>query len=218
MRVLITGANRGIGQGLLAHYAAQPETVAFGTVRSTPADDALIQLDVTCPEGFTDLAARFHDVALDLLVCNAGVYPDKGMTLDTKIAPDIWSQAFSVNVTGVWMTIEALLPALQRAKTPRIAIISSIMGSSERAPGGSYVYRASKAAVTNLGRNLAVDLAPKGISVGMYHPGWVRTDMGGSSADISRDASVAGLTARFAALGPETSGVFESYDGTPIPF
>jgi NAD(P)-dependent dehydrogenase (short-subunit alcohol dehydrogenase family) len=53
------------------------------------------------------------------------------------------------------------------------------MGSSERAPGGSYIYRASKAAATNLGRNLATDLAPRGIAVGIYHPGWVRTDMGG---------------------------------------
>jgi aspartate kinase len=66
------------------------------------------------------------------------------------------------------------------------------MGSSERARGGSYIYRASKAAATNLGRNLATDLAPRGIAVGIYHPGWVRTDMGGSSADISLDESVVG--------------------------
>lgn len=218
MRVLITGANRGIGQGLLAHYTDQPDTIALGTARSGATGETLIGLDVTRPEDFAELAARFDGTALDLLVCNAGVYLDKGMTVDSGIAPNIWSDAFSVNVTGVWLTIEALLPALQRAKAPRIAIISSMMGSSERAPGGSYVYRASKAAVTNLGRNLAVDLAPKRISVGMYHPGWVRTDMGGSAADISCDEAVAGLTARFAALGPDSSGVFESYDGTPIPF
>jgi NAD(P)-dependent dehydrogenase (short-subunit alcohol dehydrogenase family) len=75
------------------------------------------------------------------------------------------------------------------------------MGSSDRAAnGGSYIYRASKAAATNLGRNLATDLAPRGIAVGIYHPGWVRTDMGGTGADISLEESVAGLMARFDAL------------------
>ncbi len=120
-------------------------------------------------------------------------------------------------MTGVFLTIQALLPNL-RAGHGRIAIISSQMGSQASAPGGSYIYRASKAAALNLGRNLAVDLAPEGIAVGIYHPGWVQTDMGGRGAEISAAASAAGLAARFAALSVATTGCFERWDGGAIPF
>ena len=92
------------------------------------------------------------------------------------------------------------------------------MGSAEIASGGSYIYRASKAAVLNLGRNLAVDLKPAGFGVGVYHPGWVRTDMGGPHAAISMEESASGLMARFDALGPDTTGVFENWDGRPHPY
>ena len=105
---------------------------------------------------------------------------------------------------------QALLPNLQMAETPRIAILSTHMASTLRAPGGSYVYRASKAAALNLGRNLATDLAPLGIAVGIYHPGWVLTEMGGPKAELTVEQSVAGLLERFEALTPETSGVFEA--------
>jgi len=87
-----------------------------------------------------------------------------------------------------------------------------------RAPGGSYIYRSSKAAALNLGRNLATDLEPEGIAVGIYHPGWVRTDMGGAEADIGVDESARGLTARFDALSLETTGCFETWDGRAHAF
>ncbi|MEX0309922.1 MAG: SDR family NAD(P)-dependent oxidoreductase, partial [Tateyamaria sp.] len=86
-----------------------------------------------------------------------------------------------------------------------------------RAPGGSYIYRASKAAVLNLGRNLAADLAGE-VAVGVYHPGWVQTDMGGASADITVDEAVAGLVDRFAALDHSTTGCFETWDGRAHPY
>jgi NAD(P)-dependent dehydrogenase (short-subunit alcohol dehydrogenase family) len=104
------------------------------------------------------------------------------------------------------------------AKNAKIAIISSQMASSERAPGGSYIYRSSKAAVLNLGRNLASDLRDRGIAVGIYHPGWVVTDMGGAAADISVDQAVAGLVARFDALDLSRTGCFETWDGRPHAF
>ena len=84
--------------------------------------------------------------------------------------------------------------------------------------GGSYAYRASKAAMLNLGRNLAADLLGDGIAVGIYHPGWVMTDMGCPGATLPHGRSVAGLVARFAALSPATSGVFEDWEGKAIPF
>ena len=92
------------------------------------------------------------------------------------------------------------------------------MGSSERAGGTSYLYRASKAGATNVARNLAAELQGRGVAVGAYHPGWVQTDMGGQSAPVSLADSVAGLLARFDALSLATTGVFEDFRGDPIPF
>lgn len=210
MTVLITGANRGIGAALVSAYAARGET-AIGTARRSA--NGLWPLDVTRPEDFQTLASRLEKTDLSLLVCNAGIYSDKGKSLD-DLEPALWAEAFATNVTGAFLTIRACLPALRRGKG-KIALISSAMASDTRAPGGAYIYRSSKAALLNLGRNLARDLA---VPVGIYHPGWVQTDMGGSQADITVDQAVTGLMARFDELGPQSTGIFQSYDGAQIPF
>jgi NAD(P)-dependent dehydrogenase (short-subunit alcohol dehydrogenase family) len=127
------------------------------------------------------------------------------------------ADTFATNVTGVYLTAMAFLPHLKQSKTPKLAIISSQMGSNTRAKGQSYIYRASKSAALNLGRNLAVDLKPQGIPVGIYHPGWVRTDMGTDAADIGTEDSARGLLQRFDALSLETTGCFEMWNGDAMP-
>ena len=214
MTIVITGASRGIGAGLAEYYRAQGVDVA-GTSRSPMAD---ITLDVTLPRSHTDMAAALGDKAVELLVCNAGVYLDKGDDIESGYGADLWAQSFATNVTGVFLSIQALLPHLRRANNPRIAIISSQMGSSEIASGSSYIYRSSKAAALNLGRNLAVDLKAEGIAVGIYHPGWVQTDMGGETAAITVDEAVTGLVERFASLSLKTTGCFETWDGRAHPY
>ncbi|MEL7154379.1 MAG: SDR family NAD(P)-dependent oxidoreductase, partial [Pseudomonadota bacterium] len=82
----------------------------------------------------------------------------------------------------------------------------------------SYIYRSSKAAALNLGRNLASDLREDGIAVGIYHPGWVRTDMGGSSAEILVGDAADGLVERFDRLSIATTGCFETWDGRTHPY
>ncbi|GGA95910.1 SDR family oxidoreductase [Allosediminivita pacifica] len=215
MRVLITGASRGIGAALLQGFTARGDD-AQGTARS--AGDGLLPLDVTDPGSQRALADRLEGQPLDALICNAGIYPDKGQSLERGYPPEMWAETFATNVTGVFLAVQALLPNLRQGTDPRIAIISSQMASDERAPGGSYIYRASKAAALNLGRNLAVDLKSEGIAVGIYHPGWVRTDMGGESAAISVEESAQGLMARLDALGLANTGCFETWDGQPHPF
>jgi NAD(P)-dependent dehydrogenase (short-subunit alcohol dehydrogenase family) len=175
-------------------------------------------LDVTEASSVARFARQLDGRKVDLLVCSAGVYLDKSEQLNSGYQADLWADTFATNVTGVFLTIQALLPNLRAAGSGRIAIISSQMASSERAPGGSYIYRASKAAVLNLGRNLAADLRPEGIAVGIYHPGWVVTDMGGSAADISVDDSVTGLMARFDELDMNRTGIFETWDGRAHPY
>ncbi len=213
MNIVITGATRGIGAGLAAHYKAAGHQVT-GTGRSDGAD---VVMDVTRPADFAKLGAALGTQPVDLLVCNAGVYLEKGQSIDDGYDADIWAKSFAANVTGVFLTVQTLLPNLRAAKG-KVAIISSQMGSDTRAPGGSYIYRASKAAALNLGRNLAVDLKGDGIAVGIYHPGWVRTDMGGDAAAISVDESVAGLSARFATLDIASTGSFLTWDGQVHPF
>ncbi len=212
MHVLITGANRGIGRALADHYRSRGHRVT-GTARD---GSAQLQLDVTDPGDHAAMVRTLDRRPIDLLVCNAGVYLDKGHTIDGYPA-QMWAQTFAANVTGVFLTIQALLPNL-RAARGKIAIISSQMASHTRAPGGSYIYRASKAAALNLGRNLAVDLKGDGIAVGIYHPGWVQTDMGGQAADITVSQAVAGLAERFDTLSLETTGCFETWDGQAHPY
>lgn len=214
--ILITGATRGIGRALFDAYADRGDAVT-GTYRgSQPEGGSWVRLDVADAGAFD--ALDYDADTLDLLVCNAGVYHDKGHALDGGFGADLWADSFATNVTGVFLTIQTMLPKLRAAKAGKIAIISSQMASSELAPGGSYIYRASKAAVLNLGRNLASDLASEGIAVGIYHPGWVQTDMGGGNAAITVEQSRDGLLDRFDALGMGSTGEFLTYDGSVHPY
>jgi NAD(P)-dependent dehydrogenase (short-subunit alcohol dehydrogenase family) len=213
-QVLITGANRGIGQALAQHYR-QAGWQVIATARRPTGEQ--VALDVTDAASLAALAARIAP-PLDLLICNAGVLLDGGQTLQRGYDAGLWAASFAVNVTGAFHTVQALLPQLRAAGGAKIGLISSTMGSSARAPGGHYMYRASKAALVNLGRNLAADLASDGIAVGIYHPGWVQTDMGGRGAEITPAQSAAGLQARLAQLSLQSSGCFESYDGSPLPY
>ncbi len=212
MHILITGASRGIGAELKRQYEARGDSV-IGT--ATKGTAKLRALDVTDPAALARLAETVT-APLDLVICNAGLFLDKGQDLETGFDAATWARQMQVNVAGPFLTVQALLPRM--APGAKIAVIASAMGSQDRAPGGSYIYRASKAAAVNLARNLARDLAPRGLSVGAYHPGWVRTDMGGAGADIDVGTSASGLIARFDALSIATTGCFEGYDGAAIPF
>lgn len=213
--VVITGASRGIGAEMADRYR-QAGWAVTGTSRK--GGNGLVALDVSDPNGFGALRAAVGESAVDLLICNAGIYPDKGQTLDTGFGPDLWAAALATNVTGVFQSIQTLLPNIRAAEAGKIAIISSQMASDNRAPGGSYIYRASKAAALNLGRNLAVDLKSEGLAVGIYHPGWVRTEMGGDVADISVEESASGLMDEFAVLSVVSTGCFRTWDGRDHAF
>ena len=211
MTILITGASRGIGRALLDGYTSAGADV-LGTHRAAD-EGQMRQLDVTDPASQAALAERLGDAPLELLVCNAGIFPDRGQDLNAGYPAQMWADTFATNVTGVFLSIQHMLPKLRQAKDAKIAIISSQMGAQALANGGSYIYRASKAAALNLGRNLAADLKGDGIAVGIYHPGWVRTDMGGDSAAISTEESAQGLMDRFAELTLAKTGCFETWDG-----
>jgi len=225
--ILITGANRGIGLELARQAAARGDRVvatarrpgaagALSALASGSAEVEVHGLDVTRPEELEGIAAAVRR-PVDLVICNAGQYLARGGIEDPDYSAEAWERTLMTNVAGVFFTVRAFLPALEAAEAGKVAVISSIMGSGARAPGMSYIYRASKAAATNLALNLSAELGQRGIAVGAYHPGWVRTDMGGEGADISPEESAAGLLARFDALSLETTGCFYDHAGEPIP-
>lgn len=218
--ILIAGASRGIGYEMARQAIARGDRV-IATARSQDGLERLVALgaeahllEVT-DEGSSHALAAAITGPIDLLVINAGIYRGRGGIDADDSGADAWADVLMTNVAGPFLVARAMLGHLNGGK---IAIVSSKMGSSARAPGGGYLYRASKAAVTNVACNLASELQSRGIAVGSYHPGWVRTDMGGSGADISVEESASGLLARFDALSIETTGVFEDYAGTVIPF
>ncbi|MCY3983693.1 MAG: SDR family NAD(P)-dependent oxidoreductase [Roseovarius sp.] len=213
MHVVITGANRGIGKSLADRYRDRGNEVT-GTSREGNGPI----LDVADADSHSAFATMLDGKPIDLLICNAGIFKDKKEKLVFGYPTDMWSETFAVNVAGVFLTIQALLPCLQGSRQGKIAIISSRMGSNRQAVGSSYIYRASKAAAINLGSNLAYDLKPLGIAVGVYSPGWVRTDMGGSNAEISVEECAAGLANRFNELNLENTGCFLNWNGKEIGY
>ena len=244
--VLITGANRGIGFEMTKQAAARGNKIIACTrnAMETPALVALARdnpaitvlgLDVTAEGDMKQIAAGMRR-KVDLLVCNAGVLDSYGGLDDPERNSRAIETVLMTNIAGVYFTVRSFLPHLMMAAetgetktnpnhktraarmTGRIAIISSIMGSQTLSAANAPIYRASKAAATNLARSFAVELAPRGVAVGAYHPGWVRTDMGGPNADVVPADSAAGLLQRFDSLSLETTGVYETYDGTALPF
>ena len=93
------------------------------------------------------------------------------------------------------------------------------MGSiADNLSGGRYAYRSSKAAVNIVMKSLSVDLAPRGITCVVMHPGWVRTDMGGEGGKLSPAESVKALRSIIDSLKPEDSGKFLNWDGKVYPW
>ena len=111
MRVLITGANRGIGAALSQTLDARGNEV-IGTARAA---QGCVPLDVTQPNQITALARQLSDAPLDALICNSGVFHDKHERLDDGYPPEMWAQEFAVNVTGVFLMVQAFLPHLRKA-------------------------------------------------------------------------------------------------------
>jgi NAD(P)-dependent dehydrogenase (short-subunit alcohol dehydrogenase family) len=129
-----------------------------------------------------------------------------------------WLRTLEVNALAPFRLATALLPNLRLARRPRVVALSSQMGSLHRQSVGAFAYRSSKAALNKVMQVLALELSADGIVVCPVHPGWVRTDMGGASADISAPESAAGLAQLIDALTPAQSGRFWTWDGREHPW
>jgi len=113
---------------------------------------------------------------------------------------------------------QALHANLKAGAGKKLAAITSGLGSTAQNGGQRYAYRSSKAALNNAMRGLSRDWAGDGIAVGIFHPGWVKTDMGGQGASFTPEVSVRGLRKVLGGLRREDSGKFFSHDGSQIPW
>lgn len=228
--VLITGANRGLGLEFCKEYARDGWTViaccrepqsatALTALAAEYTPLTIYALDVSDFTQIDRLAAQLDGVSIDVLINNAGVYGDTSEHGFGQLVYADWTKTLLINVQAPVKMAEAFLPHLLRGDKKVLASISSLMGSiADNSSGGSIVYRSSKAALNAAMKSVALDIKAQGVGILLLHPGWVKTDMGGSNAPIEAPESVAGMRQVIAAFSPTQSGGFFKYDGTPLPW
>ena len=219
MNILVIGASRGIGLELVRQYRADGAAVT-----ATARDDAglerlralgatALRLDVTDAASASGLAWQVDGARFDVVVINAGVSGTRTTGLQPPDEAE-FDHVMRTNVLGPMRMLAQIAETL--APGARVAVLSSRMGSiGLRAAPNSWLYRASKAAVNSVLKDASLALAGQAVCVA-FHPGWVRTDMGGANADIDVTESVAGIRRVIAALREADNGGFFNYDGQPL--
>ncbi len=219
--VLISGANRGLGLEFARQYRAEGANVIACCRHPERADSLhhlgvkVMELDVADPASVATLAGALKGVALDIVINNAGIWGPEAQSTDV-CDPEAVMETLRINAVAPFRLARAFKVNLLAGRDKKLAVITSKMGSISDSSGGVVAYRASKAALNMIMHSVAMDWARDGILVGIFHPGWVRTDMGGPSAPLDAVSSIAGLKARIAELSPKTSGRFIDYAGEEI--
>ncbi|MDP2006226.1 MAG: SDR family oxidoreductase [Rubrivivax sp.] len=224
MNILVIGASRGLGLEFVAQYRGDGATVTAtartddGLARLRALGATALQLDVADAASAAGLSAQIAGQTFDVAIVNAGVYGPRTQGLVTPAQAE-FDDVMHTNVLGPMRVLPQILAAL--APGARLAVLSSQMGSmAGRSTNAGWLYRASKAALNSVLTDTALALAQQagGALCVALHPGWVRTDMGGSNADLTPARSVADMRGTLAALTPEQHGAFFNHDGTPLPW
>ncbi len=225
--ILITGSNRGIGLELARQYSVAGWHVHACCRKPSAADSLnslasgnnnmhIHSLDVTNLEQIESLSKKLLDVPIDILFNNAGVYGPYDAYFG-NVDEQECLQCMRVNTIAPLKMIENFVGHVGRSQLKLVASMSSKMASmSDNGSGGSYIYRASKAALNAMMKSAAIDLKSKNIKVAILHPGWVRTDMTGPAAEITTEESVTQLVKNMEAVTLESSGSFYDIDGSII--
>lgn len=239
--IFITGANRGIGLELVKQYLGRtPAPKHLFAGYRTMSDDLkrlddsspnliLVKLDMTDYKGFAAVAKEVEKVVggkgLNLLINNAGMIPPNSRELDA-LTPEAMVEGFQVNCLGPLFLTKALLPLLKTAATggsslsvrraAAVQMSTSIASIAENGMGKHYAYRCSKVALNMAMKNLSLDLDGTGVLTMAMHPGWVQTDMGGSSASLTTEMSCKSMMETMDGLSDKDHGSFLRYNNTPI--
>jgi len=218
MNIAIVGSNRGIGLEFCTQLASEHKVYAF----CRQASEDLKKLDLKYIEN-TDVrdlaslqtaAATLKDEKVDCLIHVAGIL--ESQSLDDFDVAAVRKQ-FEVNSIGPILSVKAFLPYL--SDQAKVALLTSRMGSiADNDSGGQYGYRMSKAALNAAGKSLALDLKPRGISVFLLHPGYVKTDMTDHNGLIDTKESVTGLWKLITSKDIKQSGGFWHTNGEELPW
>lgn len=226
---LITGCSRGIGLELVKKILMTKEDQIFAVVRKKSSSIDLIDLqnkhkerlqiyeaDLQKNSEIKALSRHLKDQPIDILVNNAGVFMGRGKNFE-ELTEDEILKTITINTLAPIFVTQTLLPNLQKSKAPKIFSITSKMGSiADNTSGGYYSYRISKTALNMFNASLAKDYP--NITCMVLHPGWVKTEMGGSMAPLSVEDSVRGLYEVMVAASQTQSGTFVDYSGVGIPW
>ncbi len=214
--VAIIGASRGIGLGLVEHYAAAGWRV-HATTRTPERPGALGEvagdvhirgLEVTDPAQRQTFRDALGDEAIDVLIHNAGVYGE-GMSA---------AAVHRINAEAPIEMAELLMDTVVRSWQRKIALITSTMGSRRGSRRSLGNYGESKAALNDRFRALEEIWRERGCLAVVIHPGWVRTDMGGPSAVVSVGESARGISKVMVSLDESRHGRFWTWEGKEHPW
>lgn len=234
--VLVTGANRGLGLELVRQYAAEGWRVIACCRRPGEATElrdieakangqmSVHALDVTDFAAVDGLARELEDETIDVLINCAGLIGrknfDQGVMADQAFGNsdfDEWADIYRTNVMAPMKMSEAFVEHVAKSDQKKIITLTSEVASmTENNFGGLYGYRASKAAVNGIMRSMSIDLAKRNIVAIPLHPGWARTEMGGSSATVEPADSARGMRTVIAQAGMDQSGHYLVYDGSEM--
>jgi len=217
----VTGGNRGLGLAFARGLAGRGDRV-IATARRPEKAKALAALpvrvetlDVADDSSIEALARALSGEPVDVLINNAAI-GEAGPGIARVKSEDL-KRAIRVNATGPLAVTQALLPNLRAGRRRLVVNLSSGLASiSGNDSGGWSAYRASKAALNQLTRTFAAELAGEGFTFILISPGWVRTDMGGSGATLSPDESVAAMLQVLDRLGPKDTGRFYDQRGKTV--
>jgi NAD(P)-dependent dehydrogenase (short-subunit alcohol dehydrogenase family) len=223
---LVVGANRGIGLGVVRAFLARDWNV-IATARAPDAASDLkalaaahlgrvdIQaLDMADPAGIDGFAAGLAGRTLDIVLVNAGVAGPAHRSANAATPAETGALMF-VNAIAPTRLGRLLLRNL-KADTGVLAYTSSVMGSVALNAGGHELYRASKAALNSLSRGLFAEMRGRNLTLLTLHPGWVRTDMGGSGAPVGIEESARGLVDVMVRSAGARRHAFLDYQGKDI--
>ena len=239
--VLITGANLGIGIGLVRTYLASgwqviatcrnPDSATdLQNLKNGAGDDlSIIALDVDDQDGIDRAVKDLDGVPVDVLINNAGIVEQEGYgsgAYEGIDDPDLrkydypqWEAILRTNVLGPARISGSFVENLKIGENPRIVMMTSGLASIANTwQAGRYAYRTSKAALNMLMRSSGEWFESLGITAVAVSPGWTRTDMGGPNASNSIEEAASGVVKVIDGLTKEDAGKFLNFDGTTLPW